>query len=538
MKRTGIALVLAGALAGCGGGAAPLTPAAPPASGQSQAVKGTGAIPARSPAATAARARPQYVSPSAVSAGITVNGGKVQAFDISPGSTLCTGVAARTCVLPVVAPLGNDTFLVQLYDAANLGGNVLSGGSITANVSTSTSGLTVNLLGTVHSIQLALASATIVPRTPSTTTLTVKALDADGNTITGGYASPISLKSTDASGSISVSPSSVTSSTTAVTVSYSGSTLVFGGGTIVASAGGVTPANAPAAAIASTTPCAPTFTPTNLYVSWDIPFATFAGANVYKFAPPYTGAPTILGPAVINPVFMSIDPAGHILFAQANTTAYPAFTANVVYSSAPYTATPVSVTPSSFEIYGVAADDRGDLFLAEPAAGVFEAAGPLPTVGNNYGTPAVLPNSPASAGGVLVDKYCNLFVNGNVAGTNYVDIFGTTGQPGGGYGSIAPLVNTTLTGSGGLGLDSAGDLFVGTNIGLDELKPPYTGNATVLPITIGGAAITSVAVDTNGNVLFADYGNDNIDETSPPYTTFTTVNAGTLDLAAGVVVGP
>ena len=196
----------------------------------------------------------------------------------------------------------------------------------------------------------------------------------------------------------------------------------------------------------------------------------------------------------------------------------------------------VAVTPANLSIYGTALDDKGDLFVAQVNGPILSAPGPVPATGF-YATPAALPNSPTGVYSLAVDNYCNV-IAGGANGTIYV--LGTTGQPGGGYGQVTPVVNSTLAPAGGVGgttLDAKGDVFFVVGSQIYELAPPYSKKPTAL-INIPGAGITSMAIDTSGNLITADYSNNKIEEIAPPYTSYTTIISGVLSNAAAVVIGP
>ena len=244
------------------------------------------------------------------------------------------------------------------------------------------------------------------------------ALNASGGVISGTYPSPIALSTTNAA--LTVNPKTVTASGQPVTVTYSGSTLVYGNVSVTASAPNVPSASVTAAAFAPKTPCLPTFTHKNLYVMWD----TASVQDVYRYAPPYTGAPTPLN-TITYGVYMTIDPLGRIVVAQANTSAYPGLSANVVYMSPPYAAAPVAVTPANLSIYGTALDDKGDLFVAEVNGPILSAPGPVPAAGF-YATLAALPNSrPAS----IRSPWTTTAISSRAAPTERSTFWGRPGNP-------------------------------------------------------------------------------------------------------------
>ena len=209
----GKALILAGALAiaSCSGGSAgggfgathPL-PNAPPGSGSASKATATFRIRIPSGAASSAKAsvalrsrivgtagpRPQYVSPSTQSLAIVVNGGGAPTVaNLTPTSPNCTpasGSTPLTCSVPVAASIGADTFTVTTYDQTNAAGNALSSANVAATiVAGQANNVSVILNGIIASIQLVLGSTNPPEGTPTTISLTVNAMDADGNVIVG-----------------------------------------------------------------------------------------------------------------------------------------------------------------------------------------------------------------------------------------------------------------------------------------------------------------------------------------------------------------
>jgi hypothetical protein len=215
--------------------------------------------------------RPAYVSASTKSASVTVtpNGGSAGA----PTVVNCTNVCSGT----LNAPIGSDTFAVNLYDAQNGTGNLLSTGSVTqAIVIDQSNSVNVTFNGVVKSLAISLgASATA--GTASSVPVTVNALDADGNTIVGpgnyvdahGNPVTITLSDSDTSGATSLSQTSITAPASGITLNYSG--LAIAPATIAASATGFTRVN---------TSFAPTLQPIVVTIR-DSLNPNFAGVDLY-----------------------------------------------------------------------------------------------------------------------------------------------------------------------------------------------------------------------------------------------------------------
>lgn len=130
-------------------------------------------VPAAS--ASARRRRPAYVSTATQSVRIAV----------VPNGAAAVAACVATCRVSLLAPSGNGTFSVALYDGANATGNVLSAGSTQAVVvSGGSTALSVVLGGVVRSIALAMP-ASIPAGTPTSVPIAVTARDAQGRTIVG-----------------------------------------------------------------------------------------------------------------------------------------------------------------------------------------------------------------------------------------------------------------------------------------------------------------------------------------------------------------
>jgi len=232
------------AVAGCSGhgGSLPAalpvaTPIQAPTNAPTVQVRFRILVPAMS-AASSSR-RPQYVSASTKSASIAV----------TPGSTAPVVVNCTTvCQGQIAAPIGTDTFTVKLYDATAGTGNILSTGTMAATVvidQNNTINLTFN--GVVAAIAVVVNPATATYGTAQTSSVTVNALDADGNVIVapgvyvdaGGTPVTITLANSDTSGHTTLSATQVTQPTTGITLAYDGNSYISP--TISATTTGVAP---------------------------------------------------------------------------------------------------------------------------------------------------------------------------------------------------------------------------------------------------------------------------------------------------------
>jgi CubicO group peptidase (beta-lactamase class C family) len=182
------------------------------------------------PRASSFARRPAYISAATESASITVTP--------SGGTTVVNCTNAGSCSGTIAAPVGVDTFSVNLYDAQNAGGNLLSTGTVTQTIAAyqgNTVFITFN--GVVASLSISLNPTSVTVGTPDTGTnaisVTVNAIDADGNIIVGpgNYANvsgsqvTLSLSDSDASGHTSLSQTSLTQPTSGITLSYDGTSI-------------------------------------------------------------------------------------------------------------------------------------------------------------------------------------------------------------------------------------------------------------------------------------------------------------------------
>lgn len=250
MDRTralaGAALVGMAVAAGCSGGGAgnpiPQTTTAP-----ASTVKFTITVPLTSASDTARR--PQFEAPSgtqSVSFQLSSVNGSAQTsstptvVNVSASATGCsTANNTLTCTASVPGVAGDDLYTVTSFPQPNAQGTAIASGTVQV---TTTAGTTVTapvtLSGTIASIALSFQGIGIRGQA-GTIPLVVIAKDANGATIMGTYASPITLADSDASGATKLSATTLSDSTAAskVTLSYDGSALT--GATISATAGGV-----------------------------------------------------------------------------------------------------------------------------------------------------------------------------------------------------------------------------------------------------------------------------------------------------------
>ena len=209
--------------ASSGGGPIPATPvpspsASPPSTSGTSTARVTITDPV-GPSTLGAQRRPKHLPKSTKTIAISANGGAATSFAYGVNSPTCViSPSTVTCTFDVQVPTGNDAIVVQ---ALNGTGKLLA----TATVQQAVSGTTVvpvTLAGVPSSVTVKLQQNTAPTGTATSVPLAVTAFDADGNAITGAYATPVTLTDDDKSGHTAISPNPVPSSTTAVGLTYDG----------------------------------------------------------------------------------------------------------------------------------------------------------------------------------------------------------------------------------------------------------------------------------------------------------------------------
>ncbi len=313
------------ALAACAGGgggkAVPPAAVAPNASPAPTAATATGSVTLQIsiPGATAAQLRraPAFVSPSSQSMTIAVNGGSPATVNLTSGSPNCASGTTPTCSATISAPVGNDTFIVTLYDAGGGSGHALATKTLTQTVSANAANtIALVLNGVVNRISLTPATQTVPAGVATAMPVIVNAYDAQNNIIVGpgnytdagGNALTIALTAVQTTptvqtpytaGSATLSATTLTGPTTALTMSYDGNALLSTQFTATVTGGA---AVAPASAALSVTPTMYDYPasvansgPYSLAVGVDkqIWVTLFGVSSVEHFAPPAPGATSL-----------------------------------------------------------------------------------------------------------------------------------------------------------------------------------------------------------------------------------------------------
>jgi sugar lactone lactonase YvrE len=524
---TAIALVSL-VVSACGGGGTGASPGPiAPGSGSSSQGNAVLLIPARTTSSDARR--PAFVSPSASSVAIAVNGGTPTVADISPTSPLCTtGSGGRTCSVPFTAINGNDTIAFTLYDAANATGNVLGTGSSMATVAGAPFSVTVAIGGTVAKVVLTAATSALVLGSSTTVPITINAQDSDGNTIIGSapFASPVTLTDSDTSGATTLSTTSVTAPGQTITLTYNGGAVTGGAVTIGATSTDLVASNVTALALSvSGGPCAPPTTTNHLYVANDL------GGDVLSYSPPYTAAGTVLG-SVGNPVAIAVDNANNLFVSEFGSSAPTSSTGDVLeFSPASNTTASAHIGYGTFKgPRGIALDGNGNLFAVDQTTNsVYEYTPPY-TIGSQ-----IIPPVTGSLYGIAFSPQCTLFLTAGSRVIAYAPPY--TGAP--------ITINSGLSSPQALAFDAAGNLYVAdtTTRSVYIFHPPFD-NPPVTQISLGSYSTPlGLAFDAAGDLFVDDYSTSTIDEFKPPFNAnsipYLTIPASSgLSLPAGIAFGP
>jgi len=456
LLRAGSIALIAVASSCSGGGAGgarsvlppPASPNAPPSGGAKSVT-----VPFRIVVGTttsSTRRAPRYVSASTQSVAIAVApaGGAASA----PVVVNCTNV----CSGQIAAPVGADTFTAKLFDQTNAAGNVLSTGTLAQTIvvdQANTVSMTFN--GVVASLSVALNPSSVTPGTPSTVTVNVAALDADGNAIVGsgtyvdanGNALTVTLTSSDPTNArLSASAFSAPPATTP-TLSYDGATI----GNVTVSAGA---SNGAAARATLTIGCAPA-----IYV-----------AN-YSVA---TGTSTI----VAFPMTANGDQA-------------PSRTLQFSGSSATPT---VLALDASADLYAIVRSPGWNVSVYAPCASGTPTATRSFTDANSAYQSALADGLGVGPTGSIAVSLADLLPPPG----DTIDVF-----PANASGAVTPLQTITGAATGldypiGAALDAAGHAFAANGDGntITAYAPGATGN--VAPVQTVGADLTQTLDTPNG----------------------------------------
>jgi virginiamycin B lyase len=455
---------------------------------------------------------PKYVSPSTrwITATVTPAGAS------GPGTTSGAACQATQCSITIQAPVGSDTFVISLYDAQN--GHLLSTGQTTQTVVPGqVNTVTVVFGGVPASLQISPSTVRFTAGVPSGTTLAVNELDADGNTIIAppaAYPAPITITSSDTTGTVTISPVTITGPGQTVTVSYNGSKTGPASVTLTASTSGVPAATATIALLGRP----------YLYEAQEQNFALVA----QPIAPGgVLGQPSPFGPSKFYDA-LAVGPDGTLYASAHGSTGgdeidvYPGPSANPVRvfnivsaaslavdgASNVYAGTPlgVYVYPGSssgspapvrnvltFEA-DVALGHTGALYLVRVANDGSTKIDVDPPNADGAALPvrAIVPQSGATFVRIAVDTNDNVYVKGSLGGAPAIFVYAAgSGGPAAARIITGPATDLSAT-DNGIAVDSSGYIFTVAADESIEVFPP-SANGNVAPQRVRTASPASRA---------------------------------------------
>lgn len=568
-------VVMLAACGGGGGGHSALLPV-PQATTQSA---GSARFVITIPKMSSTSKRPAYISPSTQSLTLVVKQGATtvvnQTASLTPTSSGCTSTLASTqCVLMISLAPGSYTATITTFDGAAGAGNILSSGQNIAftivagqanTVALTLDGVPASYLvvATSSSVTGSMASGfAIAGIDESPQGFIVEALDADGNTIVGPGAPSYALSVTSGAGWTATNPATTTPNNFTVTSPATGSTA-----TIKATA-----SFPDIACSALTTACSTTFTYAStaqtLFVvnCGNVNCTTSSGDKVLIYAPPYTGAPTVVTSSLNGPVAAALDNSKNLWVVNAGNT-------TVTEYASPYTGAAIRTVAVASHPNGVAFDALNDLIVSSEqgevqifpfpytsSTSIVSSSDPMPPVAldassNMFISEDGIPTGFAVlAASAYVTQTASLNAPGNV-GCMHVSSSGVAyfTLPIAGAGAIAQPPYTSFTGTDSGGpydstFDSAGHQFTASfDGGIREYNlsgpPPIK---TILSGTNDAANFSSTnffqcqyfAVDT-ANDLFALYNGKNVVAIyAPPYSGAPAIVSSGMTNIQGVLLGP
>lgn len=442
MKRTlalSLALLM---LAGCGGGGGGSAGVpAPPQTVSKTSTQGsvTISIPVASGATQSStrNARfPQFVSPSAVSVAMSINGGADTIFDVSPASPLCKTVAgARNCTLAFAAPAGSDHFAFLIFAGPGGTGATLASSStnqtivagqafaftlaMNAVIGIVTANIVGNNTGNCYNSPNNNNSNVIDEGCPGSGTLSFSITDPAGNVITG----PAPF----AGGGISITPSDPSISAVPAQITAPGQTSVLSYTGAPFAAGVTTTVTASLTIGAATIPFSLPVLRQYLYVAHsNAPIGTAppGGGNitVYTYGASGAGAPvrTISGTTsgITTPIKPLVDSAGNLYVLDNNIPVSTAFNPTIRVF-APGANGNVAPIRQIMNINGVSGNQACSDMIFDPTAQfLFVSCGldifVFPVTANGNATSVVTASlendSSATSNGLAFDLAGNLYV--------------------------------------------------------------------------------------------------------------------------------
>ena len=223
-----VAYIVLGAFAvGCGGGGGASVSAIPAAGGTNDGktiARLVITIPLKSPGAASGSRTPAFVSPSTQSIAVQIDSSAPVSQNLTPGSPNCSvpgALSALTCIVNIGAVPGSHTFTFTTYDQVGSVGNKLSINSVVQTLYwDQVNPVNVTLAGVPKQVLVApLPSATGISGNAtsglqflfdSSRSISVAAVDSDGNYIVGPGAPALSVTITGATPAANMGVSAAT----------------------------------------------------------------------------------------------------------------------------------------------------------------------------------------------------------------------------------------------------------------------------------------------------------------------------------------
>lgn len=135
--------------------------------------------------------------------------------------------AAAGCSVSFASPIGGETLHVDLTDAQNL---VVHSGSLYVFAQSGSSSVGVAFGGTPATIKISAKPASFITGSASSATVRVLAYGAQGNRLIGqiAFPSPVMIASSDATGTLALSGSTIAAPNDTLTLSYTGGAAAAG----------------------------------------------------------------------------------------------------------------------------------------------------------------------------------------------------------------------------------------------------------------------------------------------------------------------
>jgi virginiamycin B lyase len=435
---------------------------------------------------------------------------------IGPTSTLCQAVTGgRSCTVPAPAPVGSDDFVIKTYDGYPVGGSFsgshqLAVGKTTATIAKGRDNfLYLTLGGVVAKSLVALASPAIPAIDNNSQTVTVNALDADVNTIIGGWYDADGNPVTMTLSTPSISPVVLHFSTTTVSFNANTSTMTYTSSQasstqiklgIVVSVN-ATPSNGTTVGFATLTMAAPSITefpvatafsyPTGIVVGPDnaIWFAECLGNKIGRIT---TSATAGTQPqefstgmhANANPTTLAVAPDDHKIWFTENSNSSVASIDPTTDTINEYATKTASSSP-----YGITAGPDGNMWFTENALsniGKFNATAEDNGVGMIQEYPTKTSGGPER---IAAGPDGKLWFTEQASPPN--DVIGTIKTDGTGANDYALPANSIGDGSITTGPDGALWFSEGNQNSGEAIGRITTGGSVTIPLTFPHSPYTS-----------------------------------------------